>query len=319
MDPIDALLAYAATPPGRIADTDLEAFAEPVFADLLRLARNLPPEDQNDILRRVGPAIAGAAPYEAARIALVCGTIVEWGADPGVVGALVVERLNRALADTEHPERERILRFLALATMAMACRDVQVRAQARRIPGFTDALAAAEDEVGELGFVLQLMRLVDDLVLVVLHPERHEGARVRLVALSTICHLITLLQAGFPEWCTGEPVDPHVTAIATGEVPYREPVTDHARLHLFDWTGLDGHPGATLWSDASPAGIPALDGERVVLVTRPLFGGRSWDGGMFANFHDALRSRVAIEARLTPAEVDAWLDRIRAAPSVTGS
>ena len=88
------------------------------------------------------------------------------------------------------------------------------------------------------------------------------------------------------------PVDPEVAAIARGDVPGLQRVVDHARFHLFDYTGLAGDPSATLWGEASPTEIPLLDGVRYVVIAPPLFGNRSWDSGFFANFHDALRSRI---------------------------
>jgi len=84
------------------------------------------------------------------------------------------------------------------------------------------------------------------------------------------------------------------------------------RLHLFDHSGFDRHPGSSLWGEASPDTIPMLDGERVVLVGKPLFGSRSWDANFFASYHDSLRSGIRVEARLDQAAYDHWVERARA-------
>jgi len=43
-----------------------------------------------------------------------------------------------------------------------------------------------------------------------------------------------------------------------------------------------------------------------------LFGSRSWDANFFANYHDALRSGIRVEARLDTEDCNLWLERVRA-------
>lgn len=60
--------------------------------------------------------------------------------------------------------------------------------------------------------------------------------------------------------------------------------------------------------DLSPAQLrPLPDGRRVLLLGTPQLGGRSWDSDFFANFHDALRSRVTLLEVLTPETLRAEL------------
>jgi hypothetical protein len=295
VDAILELIQFAAQPDGPLEPTDQDAFAPPVFGRVLTALRNVGPEQRTDAIHRLIPSIRDAAPYAAARVALICGTVVEWGADPAVAGPAVLDRLQRVLTPQEpDPTRGRASRFLGLAAMAMLCRDEALRQAARAQPELRTALALAESWSVEAGFVGSVLRLVDDLELVVLHLPSAEGYLVRLEAVASIFHLMSLMHDTFPQWCDGDPVDPQIAAMARGELPGYERATDHARFHLFDYTGLDRHPGATLWGEATPDDIPELDGVRYVLVGPTLFGDRSWDSGFFANFHDALRSRLHV-------------------------
>ncbi|MEQ1501703.1 MAG: hypothetical protein ABMB14_05705 [Myxococcota bacterium] len=316
-DPIADLAAFATTTTSpSLEPTDQDAFADPVFGRALRSVRDATPDARSAAIARLVPALDAPDAYQAARVALICGTIVEWGADPAIAGPAVLARLHRTLARSPSgagdPRGQRAVRFLGLAAMAMLTRDVGLRRSARGMSGFAEALIA--DPSAEASFVHQVLGLVDDLELTVLHPDRREGVRVSLEAVATVFHLLTLVQDLRPDWCGDDPPDPEVTAIARGDVPYTHPVTDHARFHLSDHTGLEPNLGATLWGEMSPAEIPAIHGERVVLVGKVPFGSRSWDGGFFANFHDALRSRLRVLDVLDRDVVNAKLRALRDPP-----
>lgn len=283
------------------------AFGDPAF----RVVFAAPVASQAEVVNRLKSGLDAADGYQAARIALAIGTLVESGADPALAGLPTVNRLARALREpvADAARQERTVKFLGLAAMAMLTRDVAVRQAARKISGFAEAIA--DSEVAEAQFVDRVLGLADDLPVLILHVDRAEAYRIRLDAVATNFHLFTLLADQFPSWCGDDLLSPEVAAIARGEVALTQSVSDHARFHLFDWSGLDRHPGSSLWGEASPVNIPTLDQERVVLVGAKLFGARSWDAGFFANFHDALRSGLRIETTLTLDERQHWLDRIR--------
>jgi hypothetical protein len=294
-DPIEELIQFAAQPDGPLEPTDQDAFAPPVFGRLLTALRAASSPQRSDAIRRLIPTIESAAPYAASRVALICGTVVEWGADPAVAGPAVLARLQSLLSEEEPaPTPQRAARFLGLAAMAMLCRDPALRQQARALPGLEAAAAAARSWSTEAGFVTAVLQMVDDLELVVLHLGREEAWLVRLEAVASIFHLMSLMHDAFPAWCGEDPVEPELAAMARGELASFERAVDHARFHLFDHTGLEGQLSATLWGEASPAEIPSKDGVRYVLVGPPVFGGRSWDSSFFANVHDALRSRLHV-------------------------
>ncbi|MCB9675853.1 MAG: hypothetical protein H6737_12095 [Alphaproteobacteria bacterium] len=288
-----------------------EAFAEPAFRQALQAGQSATPEARSAALAALAGCLSTAEPYQAARLALLMGTFVEYGAHPGPAAPALLDRLA-AVCRSPGPDaarHARSVRFLGLAAMAMLCRDRELRQHARSagLPA-----AVADVPIAEAGFVAEVLAMVDDLPLLVLHLERPEGFRVRVDAVSNVFHLTTLLAAAVPAWCDGDPVDPAVAAAARGEHPPTAGMHDHARFHLFDHSGVDRHPGSTLWGEAQAASIPVFEGERIVLVGAPLFGSRTWDAGFFPYLHEALRSAVRMEGPVTPEERERWLERLRA-------
>jgi len=309
---LEALLARVLALPIAWTEHPNAAFNDPAFRQLFDGMRSATPELRDQAITGLASGLDAPDVYQAARIALTLGTLVEYGSNPELAAEAVLRRLHGELTQPspDSARHQRSVKFFGLASMAMLSRSASVRAAARRRPGFHSALNASD--VAETGFMARTLELVDDLPLLVLHVERPEAFRIRLDAVASIFHFMTLLAHRFPEWCNDDPPDPEVCAIARGEQPLTELVSDHARFHLFDYSGLDRHPGSSLWGEASPDSIPMLDGERVVLVGKQLFGSRSWDANFFANFHDALRSDIRVDARLDPADYEHWVERVRA-------
>lgn len=297
-------------------------FATAAAQALLARARELDPAGQAAILAALTPGLAVDDPLQAGVVALLCGTIVEWGADPQVAGAAIVERLGRA-ADTDQLNPE-ALRYLGLAAMAHLCRDVALRQRARADSPLRAALDRSADAAAEVDFVLQVLNFVDDLELLVLAPDQRRGYLARAQAVHTNFHLFTLLQGaliGDPAagWLTGRPLDPELLAVATGEAPHERLHQDEQRFHFHHLGAVEPGGavrfdlGSTIWGEASPREIPLHRGRAVVILGPPILGGRSWDSNFFANIHDALRSRVEVLAQLGPREVDEALANLAGA------
>lgn len=288
------------------------AFNDPAFRALFDGMRPAAHELRDAAIASLATGLDAPDAYQAARIALTIGTLVEYGATAELAAEAVLRRLDAVLLEpvADSARQARIVKFFGLAAMALLSRSASVRRTARRLPRFHAAVNDAG--AAETGFIARTLELVDDLPLLVLNVERQEAVKLRLDAIASIFHFMTLLADRFPEWCGDDPPDPEVSAIARGEVPLTQRVDDHARFHLFDYSGLDRHPGSSLWGEASPASIPVLDGEHVVILGKKLFGSRSWDADFFANFHDALRSGIRVEAKLSAAEYEHWIARVRA-------
>jgi hypothetical protein len=296
------------------------------------------------VLTAVAAMIRASDPFRGATIALACGTLVEWGGDPGAVFPHLLSELPRhlALARRAHEREETApgalfdedpdaaraskgLTYLLLATMTVICRNARFRQPLRANPEIVSGIEAIHSAHREANFVARVLDLTDDLELLVLAPNERKGFRVALEAIASCGHLFTLLQAALIDGghLVGEPTDPEVLAVARGEQPHEQLLTDHARFNFAPWyslvsadslaeSALDGL--IAMGVEAHPAGIPQFDDVPVVLVGPTAFASRSWDSNFFANIHDALRSRVEIVEVLSEAETAKWIERIKAAP-----
>jgi len=282
-------------------------FNTPAVRGLFAAAEDAGPPELAAIARDLAEALATPSAQAASCLAISCGTLVELGADPAIAGLPIIERFVAAAG----PSLDRAsATMFDQAAMAHLCRSLELRVAARRVPGVAKLDRASQ-------FTRLVLGYVDQLELLVLAPAERTGFRARLDAIATNAHLFTLLQAALISGghLAGDPLDPRVVGVAAGDIPHRELVTDHERFHFASWQRI-AHPPTTaqdslaswLPVDASPRDIPALaDGRRVVYLGPRIVAKRSWDSNFFANIHDALRSRVAIEQTLTADEVTAEL------------
>jgi hypothetical protein len=318
-------------------------FRVPATRDVLDYAENVETEEElNEVLRRVAPTVGVPDAYKAAVMALLCGTLVEWGADPAELAPLLLARLPDFLAAAEsvaqrvevetpetlfaaNPDGVRAwhaLSLMLLPTMAVLARGTEFRQAARADAELAARVAALREHNREAEFVAQTLDFVDGLELVVLHPAEGRGFRVELEAVHTNAHLFTLLHGSLINGghLPGRPIGEELLGVATGEVPHETLLTDDARWQFYTWRGLhaDGsYAGADvsawLFVEDSPRVIPEFEGQRVVILGPPVLGLRGWDSNFFANIHDALRSAARVVSELTPEEVADWCGRIRRA------
>jgi hypothetical protein len=267
--------------------------------------------------------------------------MVEMGCDPDIVfphlfaalpGHLALARRaqerKKAPKDDvfdEDPEAARALAglsYLLLCTMTVICRRAALRQALRTSADVTAGIAALREYSREADFVAQVLALTDGVELLVLAPQEGKGFRFALGAVNNNFHLFTLVQAALTmgEYLQGDPPEPELLGIATGEAPHPTVRADHARWHFYSWRGLqpDGTLAATdfrtwLPGDAPPADIPQLDGTHIVVIGPTVLGRRSWSSNEFACIHDALRSRAEIVEELPGAAVAQWVEKIRTA------
>jgi len=316
---------------------------EACFADFLHVCRPAAPEVRNEALTALVPLLASVPDaFQASRVAMLCGILVEWGADPRIALGAILERLTTSLTAAatiaprfraedeatlfaEAPEAVKAwkaLHYFILPAMTMLCLDVNGRQAARRNATLVDGVRALAPVHRDVKFLDRLFRLVDGEELIVLHPGENKGFRVRLEAVCSNFHLFTLLQGALigeadAGLLTGPRPNRKVIATATGELPHDRVITDAPVWHYANWMalGAEGPPDATaLAGEVSPIAIPEFEGDRVVLLGKPLPGARSWDSTFFTNLHDALRSKVEIVEILSAGEVETRLRRIMNAP-----
>lgn len=320
-----------------------ETFGNPAITGLMQfVAAQGAQSDREAALAGAAALIRAKDPFRGATLALACGTMVEWGADPGIVFPHLLAELPRHLAlarraheldlapgalfdaDPDAARAAKGLTYLLLATMTVICRNAEFRQSLRANADVVEGVEALRESHREADFVARVLELADDVELIVLAPNEVKGWRVRLEAVASCAHMFTLLQAALIDGghLPGEPTDPEVVAVAKGEQPHERLLSDHARFHFSPWyslaadgpsieSGLDGL--IAMGVEAHPLGIPQLDDVPVVLVGPTAFASRSWDSNFFAGIHDALRSRAEIVETLPRDEVETWLDRIRRA------
>lgn len=339
---VNAAFAYANEPAdyATLVGPPSAAFRLPAVRGVLEFAQTVEtPEELNEVLRRVSPTVGVPDPFKAAIMALVCGTLIEWGADPAELAPLLLARLpgllalaqtvsgeeteDRAVYATTHPQgfaAWQALSLMLLPTMAVLARGMEFREQARANADLVAGIEALRERNREADFVAQTLSFTDGMELVVLHPGEGKGFRVELEAVHTLAHLFTLLQGELigGEHLAGPPPDPEVMALATGEKAPESLLRDEARFHFYPWNAmgadgtLDPILGLFLGVEALPQDIPEFEGERILILGPPAFAGRSWDSNFFANIHDSLRSAARVIEVLTPEEVQRRLERIRA-------
>lgn len=332
-------------------DSDVHLLDTPELTALRRVAADATPETANAILGGLAPAVAEADPFQAARLALLCGSLVEAGGDPTLTVGPLVDRLPLLLtgaaytldrlAEGDDPEvlfhldpdavkSWKAVRYFVLAAMAMLARDAAARQRARAIPELRAALKVIAPHDTDARFLTLTLDLCDGVELLVLHPGQEKGFRVGLEAIATNGHLFTLLQGtliGDPKagLLDAPPPDEAVVGVAAGLILPDQHVGDRALFHYYDWSAVDGDPavselhlGATLWTDGRPEEIAEFEGTRILVLGPPTFGYRGWDSTLFPLFHDALRPRVRVVEVLSPEQVGEWVGRMKMAVRAAG-
>ncbi|MBI4858865.1 MAG: hypothetical protein HY815_01120 [Candidatus Riflebacteria bacterium] len=325
--------------------TEDEFFQESRLRNLLELCNRASASSRSDVARALVPAIAVPDLFQGSRVAMLCGILVEWGADPTIAVQAILDRLPEQVVQAskvapriggndqqlfeEAPEQLKAwkgLPFMLRAAVTMLSRDRGSRQAARQNRPLAEALESLQCAPVEVDFFSRILGLADGVELLVLCPAQARGFRVLLEAVNTNFHLFTLLQdalvgASSAGLLAGAKRYPRVVAVAKNELYVEEDLYDTALWNYHDWTGLqpDGTLGANdlgswIWGEMSPLDIPLFDGCRVVLLGPPAPECRSWNSGFFASIHEALRCKVQLLEVLGPGAVDSWLARIRQAP-----
>jgi hypothetical protein len=308
----------------------------------MRFAQSLSVQaDLNVLVTEVAPLIRAHDPFRAGVMAINCGTLVEMGTDPAIVFPHLLAVLPQYLASARRaqdprkktkmplegvfetdPDAARAfagLPYLLLCTMTVICRRMEFRQALCANAEIVAGIEVLRTHNREADFVSQVLNLTDGIDILVLAPETRQGFRFVLEAINNNFHLFTMVQASLilNGHMPGEPPDPELYGIATGEAPQQSARIDHAQWHFYSWEGLqpDGTFATTdfrTWisGNAKPTEIPTLEGTRVAVIGPTLLGRRSWNSNEFACIHDALRSRADIAEVLSNDQVTMWLDKI---------
>lgn len=261
--------------------------------------------------------------FHSALLALLCGTMVERGADAGAaIDAtleLFVDQLG-ALAETRHRNRadpaaaEMVTtagQLTFMATVTMLSRSVGTRKRWRARPEVMALLDDLEDAGLVPWFLREVFTLHDDVDLLVLDPKNRRAFQFRMVGVrDRLYHCYALLQDALlrhtgPGYLDAEPVDPEMVRFARNRGIDEEDFAPDQALHdhlrfTFAVPGAPFMPGS-----ASPSDLPTVDGLPVLLV-EPKGMSISWNpANMYGVVHEALQASVELVRELDRGRADA--------------
>ena len=211
-----------------------------------------------------------------------------------------------------------------MAVLAVLSRSPDGRRRARTRPELLRQAQALAELHPRAKFLAEMLRVLDDGEILVLHPATGGGWKVRIRGVSDNFQLHTLLAdalIGDPAQglLPGRRPDPRIVAAAR-DLPV-DPAAELAEgvFNLMGWQAL--RPDRTLpvgqeaaenwvWNEGVPADIPLFEDVRVLLLGPPPYV-RTWNAGR--RFEDMPADLRVVET-LTPAAAAGWLGRIAAAP-----
>jgi hypothetical protein len=219
------------------------------------------------------------------------------------------------------------LEWLTSAALAMLCRSKPLRRQLRADGPLVQAIARFD----ALGFPLpcfrEMVAILDDEQVVVLHPALARGYIIRIAGIGDNFQLHTLLADALignvdEGWLPGERPSTEVAALAK-DMPFSAGdnlPTAYGAFNLWNWTGLlaDGTlpqvktAGSEhwIWNEGLPADIVRFQGTRVILIG-PAPYSRSWNS---VRFFPPMVGELEVLRQLRADEARGWLDRVARAP-----
>ncbi|MCU1645795.1 MAG: hypothetical protein JWN03_6070 [Nocardia sp.] len=288
--------------------------------EVSQLLSALAPADLNAAVVELRNLMPGGDLFHTAVLGLLCGTLVENGADPGAAIDTTLELLVRQLdALAEHPdEATRAATHLTFpAAMTMLCRSKETRKRWRLRP----EMMARLDELEEAGlvpfFLREVFTLYDDLDLLILDQHNRRAYSFRLIGVrNRLYHCYALLQDALlrhcgPGYLDAEPLDPANVRFARNDGLTPEERNQHLIDYLrFNFT----YPGWLYIPGTAPiADLPTLDGTPFLLI-EPKRTHLSWNPpNMYPVVHEALRASCELIREYDRAEADAFLARCGAA------
>jgi len=284
--------------------------------------------EQGGATRALGEALIAHLPDvlgPAARFVKACLKVLPKDYEPGeetqmlsVGDEMVPLELVRQVGegDFEGGVAWQALDYWALPAIACLTRDRGLRDLARGAP---ELRKLAFEAVGYRGFLTTALDLLDDEVLLVLHPGTQQGFEVRISGVASNFDLQVLLadalvkdeKSGPDAGIVGRRPTAAVVSATRGEAT--EPAPCEGHWNLYDGRALAGGslpdpvPSELwIWNEGRPCDIPEVEGRRVVVLAAPSYA-RTWTAQPI--FH-GLSPEVSVERILSEAEVRGWLGRL---------
>jgi hypothetical protein len=233
-----------------------------------------------------------------------------------------IQRFGPELSETMPGEARgwASLEFLCPATVAMLSVSRNARRQARARSGLRDAVSELAPIHDWTSFVANILAVLDEEELVVLHPELRRGYRIQISGIADNFQLHTLLAdalIGAPGagWLPGERPDPRVVAAARDQEVAPSTPDVHGVFDQYNWQALqcDGslptgtrHAPHWIWNEGTPTDIACFEGTRIVLLGPPSYA-RAWSAG---RRFMGMEGELKVLEVLTPGSVQDWLNRM---------
>lgn len=209
-----------------------------------------------------------------------------------------------------------------LSAVACLSRSSQLRKKEQASGAIIEATKGLYELVEEVTFLSQIIRLIDDVPLLVIHPESRRGFRLAMNDCATNVEMYVLAMDAI----VGDPAKgfikgprPGARALKVLHDPDHAPEkTPEVKVpwHTVAWIGLgpDGALPASVpdehqnwvWLEGVPAEIPLFEGERVVLFTKPLMARTVEVEPAF----EALYPRMKLKSKVSAPEVDRLLAKM---------
>lgn len=303
----DVLSALAAASRHWVGDSPTGAMLSTMRAFLAAATKD------ESLLREAASRLSGLEPGPVAFVAVAFGSLVERGTAAGITGPAVLAELRAWLRQLPKAGNDDEPQPVPTPEQAMLLARFQFLCQSA-----VTHLANLPAERAAMGQDVALLERLDELrghsygawwvheallkasgTVVLLHPPSGTGLKLRYTNVSNCFHLFSLLQTAVG---TGIPGGHHRVG----------PVTqgDEAWWHYGSPLSPKPDLSASIWGEGLVRDIPRVDGEQVMLLWPPILQGRNWDSGFLGPHLDAMPASVAIESMLTPAESEAWLERL---------
>jgi hypothetical protein len=318
--PVDAMLGAleAAVADGRRPQTEVAA--------LFRAAKTLDHSGLRDLLDRLDIIVPAYPAEHAAMVAVLSGAIVEIGGAPESLPTSIFDRLVELLdamrppseGDEAEEELPECFYMFEQAAIAALSRSAPLRRQLPQREAIRMRLRSYNTRYGFLG---KMVEVLDDELLLVLHPSTRRGWDCRASGIGDNFQLHLLLLAALAgsgaSKIEGEvPSASAVAASTSGRVDKDESVG--STWQLANWHALreegaiesDGKQVSRcwIWNEGFPAEIARFDGTRVILVG-PSSYHRGWLAG---RVFPAMDGSLQVERPLATAEAASLLDRMLA-------
>ncbi|WP_028778812.1 hypothetical protein [Shimazuella kribbensis] len=335
---------------------DQTAFQEQALEQLLRFAVENPTH-LDEILANIAQVLPLELDvYKKGLATLICGSLIEFGGNPKIIVQAIVEQLEKHLTATEAflalIEKEGLdseslssndldllfnrnqdavkasitASFVVLATMTSICRVKEARFELRQNGPLIQQVIRLEDDVDNLYYLRQVIHSVDDLEMIVLHPESQTGLKIKADMVQNNFHFFTLLQDQFVEQFRLHPSftsfirNEAAIQIAKGEeMPEQnQQLQDHALFGFYDYGALNDEGqllesvpvGNWLFGEGTLHHVPKYNGVPVVLLGENMLGGRSWDVSFCIPVHEALKPSIEIVEVFSPEQVHSQIQQM---------